>query len=149
SDSLAGHGMRRIADIVPNHMAIVSADNPWWYDVLKHGKSSRYAAWFDVDWDASDAHWTNQVLLPVLGDQFGRVLEQGDFTLAHVDGQFALHYFENVFPVEPSSTGGMLARVAGALDNEALGFVADSLQRLPRPSAALDSMVARRHRDQA
>lgn len=149
SGKLADLGMRRMLDIVPNHMAITGGDNPWWNDVMRHGKSSRHAAWFDVDWDASDALWPNRVLLPVLGDQFGRELEAGNFRLSHREGEFTLHYGDGTYPVEPSSTAVMLERVADRFGHAMLGFVAESLMRLPRPSAALDSLVARRHRNQA
>jgi hypothetical protein len=51
--------------------------NPWWWDVLENGPASRYATYFDVDWEASEERWPNKVLLPVLGDHYGRVLEDG------------------------------------------------------------------------
>src|SRR5688500_10785914 len=133
--ALKKHRLRLMADIVPNHMSIAGSDNPWWHDVLKHGKSSHYAAWFDVDWDASEAHWPNRVLLPVLGDQFGRVLDSGGFRLTHSGGEFALHYGEVSYPLEPSSVAGLIATVAEKLQHLTLAFVAESLQLLPRPTA--------------
>lgn len=145
SRALQRHGMRRMVDIVPNHMAVTSG-NAWWNDVLKYGRSSRYADLFDVDWDSSEALWPNRVLLPVLGDQFGRVLEAGEFILKHKAGDFTLHYHDNVFPVEPASTAALLARVATRLDHPMLAFLADTLGCLPRPGAADPS--ARRYRDQ-
>ncbi|MGV3592989.1 MAG: alpha-amylase family glycosyl hydrolase, partial [Gammaproteobacteria bacterium] len=114
--ALQGHGMRRMVDIVPNHMAVTSG-NAWWNDVLKYGRSSRYADLFDVDWDSSEALWPNRVLLPVPGDQFGRELDAGEFVLKHKAGDFTLHYYDNVFPVEPASTAALLARVATRLDH--------------------------------
>lgn len=147
SRTLAQHGLRRMADIVPNHMAI-SSGNPWWYRVLKHGRASRHATWFDVDWEASEAHWPNRVLLPVLGDQFGRVLDAGELRLSHAEGQFTLHYHDNVFPVEPSSTADMLARVADRLGHMTLAFLAESLRWLPHPGTPVESFVTRRYRDQ-
>src|SRR5690606_31911495 len=94
----------------------------------------------------SEALWPNRVLLPVLGDQFGRVLEAGEFILKHKAGTFTLHYYDNVFPVEPASTASLLARVATRLDHPMLAFLADSLGCLPRPDAGDHS--ARRYRDQ-
>lgn len=64
SRALAERGMRRVVDIVPNHMAI-SPLNRWWWDVLENGRSSRYAHWFDVDWSAASVE---RILLPVLGE---------------------------------------------------------------------------------
>jgi (1->4)-alpha-D-glucan 1-alpha-D-glucosylmutase len=149
TSALAAHGMRLMADIVPNHMSIAGSDNPWWHNVLKHGKSSHYAAWFDVDWDASEAHWPNRVLLPVLADQFGRVLDAGDFRLSHMQGEFALHYGDVIYPLEPSSIADLLAAVAEKLEHATLAFVAESLRQLPRPSASLYPAIQRRHRDVA
>lgn len=147
SRALVEHGLRRMVDIVPNHMAITS-DNAWWNDVLKYGRASRYAGLFDVDWDASEAQWPNRVLLPVLADQFGRVLDAGEFALVHTGGEFTLHYGDNVFPVEPASTAGLLDRVATRLGHPLLTFLADSLGCLPRPEAAPAEGASRRYRDQ-
>jgi (1->4)-alpha-D-glucan 1-alpha-D-glucosylmutase len=147
--ALREHGLRHMADIVPNHMSIAGSDNPWWRDVLTHGKSSRYASWFDVDWDASESHWPNRVLLPVLTDQFGRVLDAGEFRLEYAQGEFALHYADFAYPLEPASTAGLLAAVAERLDHRQLAFVADNLRQLPRPDITLQQMVLRRQRDVA
>lgn len=59
-DALKRHGMGLIIDIVPNHMA-ATLENAWWADVLAHGRSSRYAKSFDIDWEADD-----KVFLPWL-----------------------------------------------------------------------------------
>src|SRR5690606_13436095 len=83
--ALAAHGLGQLLDIVPNHTAIVR-ENPWWWDVLVHGPASRYARYFDVDWAAEDERGQNVVLLPVLGDHYGRVLEAGSIRLEHTDG---------------------------------------------------------------
>jgi len=69
-------GLGQILDIVPNHMAI-GRGNRFWWDVLENGPSSRYATWFDIDWNSSEAKLQNKVLLPVLGDQYGRILTAG------------------------------------------------------------------------
>jgi (1->4)-alpha-D-glucan 1-alpha-D-glucosylmutase len=63
-------GLKQVLDIVPNHMAIAGRENPWWWDVLENGPSSRYAGYFDVDWDPPEAKLRNTVLLPVLGDHY-------------------------------------------------------------------------------
>jgi len=146
SRQLAAHGMGRMVDIVPNHMAIVSNENPWWNDVLKNGRFSRHAAWFDVDWDSSDALWPNRVLLPVLQDQFGRVLEAGELRLAHADGHFTLHYHELCFPIDPVSCATLLHRAAEG-GHALLRFLAESLHDLPRPSISVDSELKRRQRN--
>jgi (1->4)-alpha-D-glucan 1-alpha-D-glucosylmutase len=49
---LKSHEMGLLLDIVSNHMA-ASPDNSWWMDVLENGVCSPYAAYFDIDWNAS------------------------------------------------------------------------------------------------
>ncbi|HUS61828.1 MAG TPA: alpha-amylase family glycosyl hydrolase, partial [Acidimicrobiales bacterium] len=75
--ALGDAGLGQILDIVPNHMA-VTPENAWWTDVLENGPSSRYASYFDVDWDPPEAKLRNTVLLAALGDHYGRVLEAGE-----------------------------------------------------------------------
>ncbi len=72
SSALRAAGMGLILDIVPNHMAADTA-NAWWSDVLRHGPASRFARWFDIDWDADD-----KVLLPILGRPLDEVLAAGE-----------------------------------------------------------------------
>jgi (1->4)-alpha-D-glucan 1-alpha-D-glucosylmutase len=72
-EALKRHGLGLILDFVPNHMA-ASVENAWWRDVLAHGRASGYADVFDIDW----AGGGGRVLLPVLGEPYGRVLEGGD-----------------------------------------------------------------------
>lgn len=81
------HGLGVVVDIVPNHLGIaVPHENPAWWDVLRRGRESRYAGWFDVDWAAGP------IILPVLGDEGAPEL---------VDGE--LRYFEHRFPLAPGS----------------------------------------------
>jgi (1->4)-alpha-D-glucan 1-alpha-D-glucosylmutase len=141
-------GMGQVLDIVPNHMAIASDRNPWWWDVLENGPSSRHAPYFDVDWEASEERWPNQVLLPVLGDHYGRILEAGELQLHFGDGRFTLHYYEHRFPVDPSSLYALLQRVYLRSGLELLGFLAESCARLPRPHVIRREEVDRRQRDQ-
>ena len=89
-----------VLDIVPNHMAATS-DNPYWDDVLLRGRSSRYADWFDVDWDAPGCQ--GKVVLPVLGDDLDRVLERGEVTLRIRDTGCRVAYFDKTFPLDPAT----------------------------------------------
>ena len=109
--SLKEHDMGQIADFVPNHMGIIDPRNEWWMDVLENGPSSRFAQFFDIDWDPLKEALRNKVLLPVLGDQYGRVLERGDFHLQFKEGAFYLNYFDWVFPLNPR-TYHFLLRIA-------------------------------------
>ena len=97
----AGLGM--IVDIVPNHMAVGGGDNAWWLDVLQHGAASRYAKFFDIDWEPEDARLRNKVLLPVLGRPYGDALAQGEISLAFnaAADRFEARYFHHVFPIAP------------------------------------------------
>ena len=139
----------QVIDVVPNHMAIGGRQNPWWWDVLENGPSSRYASYFDVDWDSSEERWPNKVLLPVLGDHYGRVLEDSQLQLEHAEGAFVLRYEDHVFPVDPSSLASLLGEVAEARGSELLTFLAERHAGLPRPTVTARQAVARRHRDKA
>jgi (1->4)-alpha-D-glucan 1-alpha-D-glucosylmutase len=107
AEALRRRGMGLILDIVPNHMGIGNC-NPWWMDVLENGPSSIYAGHFDIDWHPVNPDLENKLLLPVLGDQYGAVLEGGQFRLNYEDGAFFLHYYETKLPVAPASYSSIL-----------------------------------------
>jgi (1->4)-alpha-D-glucan 1-alpha-D-glucosylmutase len=100
---LHAHGMGQIADFVPNHMGINDPQNVWWQDVLENGTSSLYAPYFDIDWRPLKSDLHDKVLLPILGDQYGRVLERGEFRVRFDGGSFSLTYFDHVFPIAPGT----------------------------------------------
>jgi maltooligosyltrehalose synthase len=110
---LAAHGMSQILDIVPNHMGVLQSDNIWWNDVLENGRSSPWAETFDIDWQPSGARLEGQVLLAVLGGQYGQVLESGELRLVYSVEmkEFVVSYFENSVPVRPVETAFILSRV--------------------------------------
>jgi len=97
---LRDRGMGQILDIVPNHMGIGS-ENPFWIDLLENGMSSDYAEMFDIDWDPVKRELKDRLLLPILGDQYGAVLENGEIRLQFHEGAFSIHYYEHVLPVRP------------------------------------------------
>lgn len=99
--ALHEHGMGLIADFVPNHMGIAEPGNAWWMDVLENGPSSLAAQCFDIDWHPLKAELENKVLLPILGDQYGRVLEKGELTISFEKGAFFLHYHAAKLPINP------------------------------------------------
>ncbi len=113
--ALGEAGIGQLLDVVPNHMAITGRDNAWWWDVLANGPSSRYASYFDVDWDSPDPRMRNAVMLPILGDHYGRELEAGRMTLERIEGEVILRYFDHTAPVDPSSLDGVLLGAAGRL----------------------------------
>ncbi len=97
-------GLGLIIDIVPNHMA-AGAANAWWFDVLKHGSASRYARYFDIDWDAEDPRLRGKVLLPVLGKPLADAIAAGEIVLDRADGVIVARYFSNLFPISDRSGG--------------------------------------------
>lgn len=105
---LQRHGMGQVLDIVPNHMCITSEQNVWWRDVLENGPGSLFAGFFDVDWNPVKKELRNKILLPFLGDQYGKVLEKQDLRLVFEEGKFFVLYFEHRFPLAPKSYGMVL-----------------------------------------
>ncbi len=108
---LRHYGLGQVLDIVPNHMA-ASHENPWWMDVLENGPSSVYAHYFDIEWHPVISKATflqeNKVLLPVLGDLYGNVLERGELSLGLDEAGFFLRYYEHKIPLDPASYGFLL-----------------------------------------
>jgi len=100
---LHAHSMGQIADFVPNHVGINDPQNVWWQDVLENGPSSLYAPYFDIDWRPLKTDLHDKVLLPILGDQYGRVLERGELRVHFDGGSFSLTYFDHVFPIAPGT----------------------------------------------
>ena len=146
---LADRKMSIILDIVPNHMAVRCPENPWWWDVLENGPSSQFASYFDVDWHCESDHFSNLILLPVLGDHYGIVLEAGELQIEHVKGKFTLNYFENVFPVAPRSLPIILEQAYKDSGIDELGYLAGALQSLPHASSRDFDKIRRRQRDKA
>jgi (1->4)-alpha-D-glucan 1-alpha-D-glucosylmutase len=101
--ALHEHDMGLILDIVPNHMGIMGSDNAWWLDVLENGESSPYAGFFDIDWTPLKDELRGKVLVPVLHDHYGVVLEGGELNLVFNPerGEFDVFYHEHRFPVDP------------------------------------------------
>jgi (1->4)-alpha-D-glucan 1-alpha-D-glucosylmutase len=81
---LRSAGMGLIVDIVPNHMA-ATPENPWWHDVLRHGRSSAYAGYFDIDWGRPGLG--GRVLAPFLGKPYWTSLADRDVALTYDAGQ--------------------------------------------------------------
>lgn len=108
--ALRERGMGIILDIVPNHVAVGGSENLWWQDVLMWGRQSRYASFFDIDWESRDPLLAGKVLVPFLGDQYGAVLASGDLVLRFDAefGGFHVDYFEHRFPIDPRHYGDIL-----------------------------------------
>lgn len=104
-NELHRHDLYQILDIVPNHMGIGEPCNTWWMDVLENGPSSLFATYFDIDWNPLKAELKDKVLLPTLGDMYGKVLENKELQLSFdaSTANFYLHYYENTLPINPRS----------------------------------------------
>jgi (1->4)-alpha-D-glucan 1-alpha-D-glucosylmutase len=149
--ALHRHGMGLILDFVPNHMAVGGADNAWWLDVLEWGRGSPFAEYFDINWDATRPDLKGRVLLPVLGDQYGVVLENGEIELRFdpEPGTFSAWYFAHRLPISPHSYPSILAQGGEALAKLAADFGALSRREARECAAQLKLRLAERARDPA
>ncbi len=147
--AIAAAGLRQVLDIVPNHMAITGPENRWWWDVLENGPSSRWASHFDVTWQPPEEKLHNTVLLPILGDHYGRVLDRGEITVERDGPTFTIRYFDHALPVAPRSLAGLLGDAATAAGDDDLAFVGAAYGRLPRATRTDRASVAEGHRDAA
>lgn len=102
-NALHQRNMGFVLDIVPNHMGIMSRENAWWWDVLTHGMKSRFAAHFDVDWNPPDKDSRGKVLVPILGDEYDKLLEKGEFQLLFENRQLVLGYHDHRLPLSPET----------------------------------------------
>ena len=131
STVLGEAGLGQLLDVVPNHMSIGSRDNRWWWDVLRRGRRSPYAHYFDVDWASPEAKLRGRVLMPILGDHYGRVLDAGELRLLLEEEGLVVAYHEHRLPIDPESVEG------GDLESEAARLNADH--------DALDRLLERQH----
>jgi len=102
-EELHRHEMGQVLDFVPNHMGVMAPGNKWWADVLENGPSSIYAPYFDIDWCPLKSELRDKVLLPILTDQYGRVLERGELQVRFEEGAFYLEYANLKLPIAPGT----------------------------------------------
>jgi (1->4)-alpha-D-glucan 1-alpha-D-glucosylmutase len=145
-----------LLDIVPNHMGVLEADNPWWLDVLAHGPASVHAAAFDIEWTPPQRELHGKLLLPVLGERYGAVLEAGEISVRFEPGagRFELRYFKHRFPIDPRDHAGLLNSVpvpaqAGTAQRTQLEALANGFALLPARDDADPVRRASRQRDSA
>jgi (1->4)-alpha-D-glucan 1-alpha-D-glucosylmutase len=117
-ETLQRHEMGLVLDFVPNHMGIGKGRNAWWQNVLEFGSFSAYAPFFDIDWEPLKPELEGQVLLPVLGDQYGVVLENKELKLGFAEGAFALSYYGLPLPISPRTYPMILRRALPAVEAE-------------------------------
>lgn len=154
--ALRTNGLGQILDVVPNHMGVGSDENPWWQDVLENGPSSPFASCFDIDWRPLKPDLDYKVLLPVLGDQFGKVLEDGQLVLNFANGTFFLKYYERKFPLAPRSYGQImrhrLPELEQSLGSDDAAFleyqsIATAIAHLPPREESDSEKLAERYRE--
>ena len=126
---LQARRMGLILDVVPNHMGISGARNSWWMDVMENGPSSPFSCYFDIDWHPVKPELENKVLLPILEDQYGQVLESGKFQMKLEEGAFFIYYYANKLPVAPRTYSMILSYPLDAL-TQALGKENEYLREL-------------------
>lgn len=156
AECLGSKGMGLILDLVPNHMGIDDPHNVWWQDVLANGRSSPYAQFFDIEWNSPKKELEGVVLVPALGDQYGKVLEEQQLHLTFHDG-FVLEYFSQRFPIAMRTWPMILARaLAGQLGHLApddparieLESIVTSLRRLPDKNEQDPAIIEEGRREQ-
>jgi (1->4)-alpha-D-glucan 1-alpha-D-glucosylmutase len=155
--ALRRHGMGQMLDIVPNHMGVLEADNAWWLDVLENGPASLHAETFDIEWHPAAPAMDGRLLLPVLGDHYGKVLEAGELKLQFDAecGEFSLHYYDHRFPIDPRYYPDIFAAApppAPADDaqrdaSSVTQSLIDALRQLPAREATDAPARERRQRD--
>jgi (1->4)-alpha-D-glucan 1-alpha-D-glucosylmutase len=139
-------GLGQILDIVPNHMA-VAPNNRYWWDILENGSSSRYANYFDIDWQPMESRLQNKVLVPVLGDQYGAELEKGAIRVSRSGAQFEVRYGDHRLPVAPETIPVFLNCAARNCGSDTMALLSDSFARLPQPQFTDRGETWARHRD--
>lgn len=154
-NSLLKADMGQIIDIVPNHMSCGS-ENRWWTDVLENGPGSPYSAFFDIDWHPAVKKLSGKLLIPILGDQYGRVLENQELKLVFEEGAFYLSYQDQRFPVLPKTYTLILQHRLDELRNllcdenphlaEFLSIIT-ALSHLPSPGEEDRERVDERYRE--
>jgi len=132
------HEMGQVLDVVPNHMAIDTRENRLWWDVLENGRASPYEGFFDIHWNTPEDHADHRVLLPMLGNPYGCVLETGQLRLEREDVTFIVRYYERQLPIALETMAEPLHVAAQRANSDTLAFLADSLERLTEHSESPD-----------
>ena len=151
---LHAHSMGQVLDFVPNHVGVADSRNHWWMDVLENGPSSRYAPYFDIEWQPLKTDLRDKVLLPILGDQYGRVLERGELQVRFEEGTFHLVCGDRTLPIAPGTYRYILEialqNLAEYRDEEfyaELQSVLTALEYLPKRTETNPKRIAERTRE--
>src|SRR6266496_140303 len=153
---LHAHSMGQMLDFVSNHVGIAEPLHEWWMDVLENGPSSRFAPYFDIDWHPLKSDLRDKVLLPILSDQYGRVLERGELQVLYEEGTFYLRYGERRLPIAPGTYRYVLdIALRNLADQKDEDFYAElqsiltALEYLPKRTETDPKRIAERIREKA
>ncbi|HET9625322.1 MAG TPA: malto-oligosyltrehalose synthase [Kofleriaceae bacterium] len=141
-EAARGAGLGILLDIVPNHMSIAGTANKWWMDVLENGLASYYSHYFDLDWGNGE----ERVLLPILGERYGRALTSGVLGLVRTGTVIEVRAHDHKFPIAPRSLGRIVRQAAARIAHAELEFIGDALAALPAPSEVLARRRRHRHK---
>lgn len=142
-ENLKELGLKQIIDVVPNHMGFKGGKNAWWQDVLENGPNSRFAIFFDIDWNPDKRELYNRVLLPILGTNYGTALENQEIRLHYDKGKFWLQYADYPLPIAPHTYGMILENPEQASKKEiqkALSIL-NGKKRSPESFEPLDRLL--------
>jgi (1->4)-alpha-D-glucan 1-alpha-D-glucosylmutase len=148
--------MGHILDIVPNHMCVEGQGNAFWTDVLENGPSALYAGFFDIDWHPVKKELENKILIPILGGQYGEVLENGELRLVFEEGSFFICYYDNKLPIIPKSYSNILMLCIEGLEKELTSeapqfqdimSIITALRHLPPTTEQDPGRIAERYRE--
>ncbi|HYW89840.1 MAG TPA: malto-oligosyltrehalose synthase [Chloroflexota bacterium] len=151
-------GMGQLVDVVPNHMGIGDPGNFRWLDVLENGPASIYGRFFDINWFPLSVPGQPhpKLIVPTLGDQYGKVLENGELQVRYVDGAFVIDYYEHRFPVAPDTYVHLLEPVLVQLEDELgrrhnhsveLASILTALRHLPQRQISNAAEIEERNRE--
>ena len=155
-EALQQQDMGQILDIVPNHMCIEGHGNSYWMDVLENGPCARYAGFFDITWHPVKKELENRILIPILGDQYGTVLENGELRLSFQEGSFFLNYYDHKLPVIPKTYRRIMTFCREGLEQELsadapqlqeLMSIITALEHLPPTTEQQPERIAERYRE--
>ena len=147
-ETLASHSMGQLMDLVPNHMGIAGSRNAWWTDVLENGRAAACAGFFDIEWDPIKPELKDKVLLPLLGDQYGRLLENQELQLEYRAGAFCIRYHDTILPLDPCTYVAILEWRLDTLQ-QTLGAEHPQLLELRSIVTALNHLPPRTEQDPA
>ncbi len=127
-------------DLVPNHMGIAKSANPWWLDVLENGPASRFAHFFDIEWRPVKDELADKLLIPILGDQYGEVLDAQELQLTYQEGAFVVRYYDEALPIAPDTYAWIFRRTRRRVADRSSGpggrGAAEHPDREPQPAVA-------------